>query len=100
MRAVKGIEEIVQRTSDFEPKKIEMKASDKVVAVLIKNQGTATVLTGLNSVKAYNKTFPGASMPYGIDNAVMEGFIMIDFEAAGNGECVVITYRDLGEACE
>lgn len=96
MRLVKAIEEIITRQT--EPYKLEMKPSDKVVGVLVRNQGTATALTGMNSSKPFNKVLPGASMPYGIEGAIMDGVIMIDFEATGDAEAVIVTYRDAGDA--
>ena len=95
LRKVIAIEEILQSSSN--PQKIDMKPEDKIVAVLFKNQGTAILKTGMNSSNGINKTLPGATMPYGIEGAIMEGYITVEFDSVGDGECVVVTYKDAGE---
>lgn len=92
MRKVRATDRIIQGAE-----KIELKESDRVVAVLIKNQGTATLLTGMNSSKAINKTLPGASMPYGIEGTMLTGNLMVDFESVGTKECALTLYIDQGE---
>lgn len=76
--------------------RIDLKLADKVVAVDLKNQGTAILKSGLNS-KAITKTLPNATNPYGgVEGYYLEGYIEIDFESAGTPECVATIYSDKG----
>jgi hypothetical protein len=95
MRKVKILEQLFQSSNKI--KKIELKPEDKIVAVLMRNQGTAILKTGMNTENPFNKTNPGGSMPYGIEGSYLSGVLYISFEGSSGGEAVAVVYKDEGE---
>lgn len=75
--------------------------ADRVVSVRVKNQGTATMLTGWNSESTPNQILPGTSDTFDAgDSAYMEGALTIDFAAAGNPSGIVLLLKDSPDNCD
>lgn len=92
MKKLFGKDELIQ-----EAQRIDLKLTDKVVAVVLKNQGTAILKSGLNRT-AVAQTLPNATNPYGgIEGFYMEGFLTIDFDSSGTTSCIATIYYDRGE---
>lgn len=95
MKRLFGKDELIQ-----EADRIDLKLEDKVVAVVLKNQGTAILKSGLNR-SAIAQTLPNATNPYGgIEGFYMEGFLTIDFDESGSKSCIITIYYDRGEIDE
>lgn len=75
--------------------------ADRVVSVSVKNQGTATVLTGWNSESTPNQIAPNAESVWDAgDSAYQEGGLLIDFTGAGTRSVLVTLLKDSPENCD
>ncbi len=76
--------------------KVKFSASEKVVGITIKNQGTSNVLTSFGSDSNINIILPQTSESYGIEGYYMDGYVSIDFEAGGTDSVVIKKAVDKG----
>lgn len=81
--------------------RLTVNRSEKIVAVEVKNQGTATVKTAWNSETGINQILPGASKNFdGGDSGIIEGFLKIQFVTAGTKEVIVSKLKEVEEICD
>lgn len=76
--------------------KINFSASEKVVGITIKNQGTSTALTCFGSDSNINQILPGTSESYGIEGYYLDGYVNVTFEAGGVDSLVIKKAVDKG----
>jgi len=95
MRKRTWVEVLVSETA-----RLSFTESDKVVAVRVKNQGTATITTGWNSETTNNQILPNTSDNFAAgDNAFMEGDLNIKF-GSGTPNGIVLILKDSPDNCD
>jgi hypothetical protein len=78
--------------------RIDLNESDKIIAVVLKNLGTAILKTGINA-EPVNETITYATQPYGnIQDHYLSGYLKVDFDSSGTQRAVATIYKDMGEA--
>lgn len=81
--------------------RLTINRSENIVAVEVKNQGTATVKTAWNSETGINQILPGASQNFdGGDSGILQGFIKIQFVTAGTQNVIITKLKQVEEICD
>lgn len=89
------VETLVSDTARF-----SFSSSDRVVAVRVKNQGTATIITGWDSESKPNQIPAGNSDLFDVgDSGYTEGQLNIAFSGAGTKICLVTVLKDSPDNC-
>lgn len=81
--------------------RLVIEESEKVVAVRVKNQGTATVYTGWGSSETATNQIPsgGADLFDAGDSGIIEDTLKISFGSTGTRNVVVLKLKDKREIC-
>jgi len=81
--------------------RININRSEKIVAVRIKNQGTATVLTSWSGDTGINQIPSGAADNFDAgDSGIIEGSLRVTFSTAGTKNVIVLKLKDETEICD